>query len=124
MKCFNHEVVDAVAICKNCNKALCHSCAVDVGNGVACPGLCEEEVKALNELIRRNRTASQRTGYAYHRNAVVCALLVLIFVYLSVDAYQSGRSTLLVVTSGSAVIFAMAAFFNYSAGQKFMRGRG
>jgi hypothetical protein len=122
MKCFNHEGVDAVAICKNCNKALCHACAADVGNGVACVGACEEEVRALNELIRRNRTAAQRTGYAYHRNAIVCALLALIFVYLSVDAFQSGRSPLLVVTAGSALIFFMAAFFNYSAGQKFMRG--
>ena len=122
MKCFNHEHADAVAICKNCNKALCRVCSSDVGNGVACAGSCEEEVLALNELIRRNRTASQRTGYAYHRNAIVCVLLAFIFVYLSVDAYQSGRSPLLIVTAGSAVIFFMAAFFNYSAGQKFMRG--
>jgi len=123
MRCFNHEDADAVAICKNCNKALCHACTADVGNGVACSGSCEDEVRALNELIRRNRTASQRTGYAYHRNAVVCVLLAFIFVYLSVDAYQSGRSSLLVVTAGSALIFFLAAFFNYSAGQKFMRGR-
>ena len=122
MKCFNHEGVDAVAICKNCNKALCHNCAIDVGNGVACTGQCEGEVRALNELIRRNRTAAQRTGYAYQRNAIVCALLALIFVYLSVDAYGSGRSPFLVVTAASALIFFMAAFFNYSAGQKFIRG--
>jgi len=78
---------------------------------------------ALNELIRRNRTAAARTGYAYHRNAVVCALLALVFVYLCVDAYQSNRTPLVVVTAGSALIFFMAAFFNYSAGQKFMKGR-
>jgi hypothetical protein len=121
MKCFNHGV-DAVAICKNCNKALCHGCSVDVGNGVACANACEQEVIALNELIRRNRTAAQRTGYAYHRNAIVCALLALIFVYLTADAYQASRGPLVVVTAGSALIFFMAAFFNYSAGQKFMRG--
>lgn len=123
MVCFNHEGIDAVAICKNCNKALCHACAVDLGNGVACKSACEQEVLALNELIRRNRTAAQRTGYAYHRNAIVCALVALVFVYLSIDAFQTGRRPLLVVTAGSAVIFFMAAFFNYSAGQKFMRGR-
>ena len=122
MTCFNHDGVDAVANCKNCNKALCHACAVDVGNGLACANACEQEVIALNELIRRNRTAAARTGYAYHRNAVVCALLALVFVYLCVDAYQSKRTPLVVVTAGSALIFFMAAFFNYSAGQKFMKG--
>jgi heme A synthase len=122
MKCFNHDGADGVAICKNCNKALCHACAADVGNGVACAGACEQEVIALNELIRRNRTSSQRTGYAYHRNAVICALLAALFVYLSLDAYKSGRQPLLIVTAGSAMVFLLAAFFNYSAGQKFMRG--
>lgn len=122
MKCFKHEGADAVAICKSCNKALCHACAVDVGNGIACAGACEGEVRILNELIRRNRTSAQRTTYAYRRNAIVCVLLALIFVYLSVDAFQSNRSPLLVVTVGSAVVFLLAAFFNYSAGQKFMRG--
>jgi hypothetical protein len=124
MKCFNHQGVYAVAICKNCNKAICHGCAVDVGNGIACSGPCEDEVRAINELIRRNQTASQRTGYAYERNALVCGLIGLAFVYLSVTAYQSDRSPLLIVTAASAVIFFMAAFFNYSTGQKFKRGRG
>jgi uncharacterized membrane protein YidH (DUF202 family) len=124
MKCFNHQQVDAVAICKNCNKALCHECAVDVGNGVSCVGACEQEVRDLNELIRRNRSAAQRTSYAYRRNAIVCALVALVFVYLSIDAFQTNRTPLLVVTTGSAVIFFMAAFFNFSAAQKFMRGGG
>ena len=124
MKCFNHEGADAVAICKNCNKALCHACTVDVGNGLSCVGPCEQEVAALNELIRRNRTAAQRTSYAYRRNAIVCILLAMIFIYLSVDAFQSNKSPLLVVTVGSAVVFLLAAFFNYTAGQKFMRGGG
>lgn len=122
MKCFNHDSSDAVAICKNCNKALCHPCAVDVGNGVACAGDCEQEVRAINELIRRNRTSSEKTGYAYQRNAIVCVLIALVFVYLSFDAFQSGRTPMLVVAAGSTVIFAMAAFFNYSAAQKFMKG--
>jgi len=124
MKCFNHEGVDAVAICKNCSKALCHACVVDVGNGLSCVGPCEQEVTALNELIRRNRTAAQRTSYAYRRNAIICILLAMIFIYLSVDAFQSNKSPLLVVTVGSAVVFLLAAFFNYTAGQKFMRGGG
>lgn len=124
MKCFNHDGSDAVAICKNCNKALCHACAIDVGNGVACTGDCEQEVRSLNELIRRNQTASQKTGYAYQRNAIICALIALVFVYLSFDAFQSGRTPMLVVSGGSTVIFAMAAFFNYSAARKFIKVSG
>jgi hypothetical protein len=122
MKCFNHQGVDAVAICKNCNKALCHDCAADVGTVLPALVRAKRKSKRSTNSSGRNRTAAQRTGYAYHRNAIVCSLLALIFAYLSVEAYQSGRSPYLVVTAGSAVIFFMAAFFNYTAGQKFMRG--
>lgn len=121
MKCFNHAAADAVAICKNCNKAICHTCAVDVGNGISCRGSCEDEVRAVNALIQRNKSSSQKTSYAYQRNAIICALLGVVFTYLSVDAYQSQRSSLLVVTAGSALIFFLAAFFNYSTSRKFLR---
>ena len=122
MKCFNHEAADAVGICKNCNKAICRTCVVDVGNGIACRGSCEDEVRAVNALIQRNKSTSQKTSYAYQRNAIVCALLGVVFAYLSVDAYQAQRAPLLVVASGSALIFFLAAFFNYSTSRKFLRG--
>jgi hypothetical protein len=75
-------------------------------------------------LIQRNLTAAQRTGYAYNRNAIICALIALAFGYLSFDAFQTGRTPFLVVTAGSTVIFAMAAFFNYSVARKFLKGGG
>jgi hypothetical protein len=122
MKCFNHDAADAVAICKNCSKALCRACAVDVGNGIACLNSCEREVIAVNELIQRNKTSSQKTGYAYQRNAIISLLISLIFVYLGVDAYRSNRQSIFVMTIGSAIIFFLAAFFNYSTSRKFMKG--
>ena len=122
MKCFNHDAADAVAICKNCNKALCRACAVDVGNGIACLNSCEQEVISVNEMIQRNKTSSQKTGYAYQRNAVVSLLISLVFLYLGVDAYRENRQPIFVMTVGSAVIFFLAAFFNYSTSRKFMKG--
>jgi hypothetical protein len=122
MKCFNHDASEAVAICKNCGKALCRTCAVDVGNGIACLNSCEQEVRSVNELVQRNKTSSQKTGYAYQRNAVVSLLIALIFAYLSFDAYREDRQPVLVMTTGSAVIFFLAAFFNYSTSKKFMKG--
>src|SRR4051812_41469041 len=98
MKCFNHDAADAVAICKNCNKALCRVCAVDVGNGIACLNSCEQEVLSINEMIQRNKTSSQKTGYAYQRNAVITLLISLIFVYLGVDAYRDNRQSIFVMT--------------------------
>jgi hypothetical protein len=122
MKCFNHDAADAVAICKNCNKALCRACAVDVGNGIACLNSCEQEVKSINEQFERNKSSSQKTGYAYQRNAIVSLLIALIFLYISFGAYRDNHQPIFVMTVGSAVIFLLAAFFNYSTSKKFMKG--
>ncbi|MEK6299337.1 MAG: hypothetical protein AABO41_01325 [Acidobacteriota bacterium] len=122
MKCFNHETSEAVAVCKNCGKALCHACSAEVGRVIACAKNCEQDVRALNDLIARNRSASQKTSGAYYKNAVVFVLLALVLMYLAVDAYQTQRTPILVLTGGTAIVFLLAAFFSYSTGQKFIKG--
>jgi len=53
MNCFYHPTIVAVGICKSCSKGLCPVCAADLGKGLACKGRCEEDVKAVTELIDR-----------------------------------------------------------------------
>ncbi|MBI5643854.1 MAG: hypothetical protein HY954_10320 [Deltaproteobacteria bacterium] len=55
MNCYQHRDSPAVGICKNCNKGLCHECAEDAGNGLACKGLCVDEVRQINTVIERNK---------------------------------------------------------------------
>jgi len=54
MTCFYHQDASAVGLCKSCNKGLCATCAVDVGNGLACQASCVERVRSLNQLVERN----------------------------------------------------------------------
>jgi len=66
MNCFNHSNEPAVGICKHCNKAICHKCTTDTGDGIACTETCVETVHALNSLIDRNRhTVSTQQKNAY-----------------------------------------------------------
>lgn len=66
MNCFNHRASDAVGICKHCNKALCHDCLTDTGDGLACTATCVDDVRMLNALIVRNRkTISAQKSNAY-----------------------------------------------------------
>ena len=53
MNCFKHQNVSAIGICKYCNKAVCSSCAIDTGEGLACSEKCIEEVKAYNSMMGR-----------------------------------------------------------------------
>lgn len=82
MKCYNHPEVDAVGICKTCNKGICHSCLTDVGNGIACTATCVDEVKEVNSFIERNKNIYKKASktnskYGYFLSAL--GLLALLF---------------------------------------------
>lgn len=55
MNCFAHQSDPAVGICKACQKAVCASCAIDTGRGLACSVECENEVKALNLIVDKSK---------------------------------------------------------------------
>jgi hypothetical protein len=61
MRCFYHQEKEAIGTCKSCGKGLCPDCAVDLGKGLACRGHCEEDAKAVIQLIDRNIKLTART---------------------------------------------------------------
>ena len=54
MKCFYHPTLDAVGLCKHCQRGLCTACASERDGGLACAGRHETEVDQVTALIRRN----------------------------------------------------------------------
>ncbi len=79
MQCYNHPQTVAVGLCKSCHKGVCHDCLVEEGYGIACKATCAEEVKALWQIIQRNKSVYQKTVGAYRRNALVYGLMALMF---------------------------------------------
>jgi hypothetical protein len=73
MQCFNHDSAPAVGICKHCNKAICHACLTDTGDGIACSRTCVENVQILNRLIARSRNTASLTN----RNAFLTPVFFL-----------------------------------------------
>ena len=55
MNCFTHREQMSVGICKACQKAVCASCVIDTGRGLACSASCVDEVHDLNALIDRSK---------------------------------------------------------------------
>jgi len=89
MKCFNHPIVDAVGICKSCQKGLCPGCAADQGRGLACKGRCEDDVRSIVALIDQNvrlsRTSAsvlvshRRTSTLAHGFALIMGLVFVVW---------------------------------------------
>jgi hypothetical protein len=83
MKCFNHASVDAVSICKNCNKALCSECAVDTGHGIACKGECEADVMLLNMFFQQSKKSFLHGGKTYYQISIWAVLFGLALIISS-----------------------------------------
>lgn len=115
MRCYYHHDVDAVAVCKSCSRGLCSSCAADVGNGMACRNRCEAEVQAINDIIRRNKTAYEKTHGAYARTAVFYAVVAAVFFVAGLFNWR-GLGWMFVP---AGIVFALAAYLHFSTGRRY-----
>ena len=88
MLCYVHQDRQAVGICKSCHKGLCPECAVEVTNGLACKGTCENEAKYLSGLIEANR-ASARGNVGV--NALIYSAMAIILFFLGVMIVPESR---------------------------------
>lgn len=93
MKCYNHQYLDALAVCRSCGRALCRECVTEVGLSCSCKGRCESVVAAMNELIERGRTAYQKTSALHHRTGVLIILLGAAFLAVGIIALSRGESS-------------------------------
>ena len=114
MKCFNHHESEAVAICKNCHKALCEPCAVDVGNGIACRNVCEQRVIALNALQRKGENAIKRSSRSMY--GLAAFLLLMGAIFLVNVATDSGH--LRTFDISLSVVFLAAGVFFLAMGKR------
>ncbi len=115
MHCFYHRDLVAVAACKSCGRGLCADCASDVGNGLACRDRCEEQVREVNRIIERNKTAYEKTKGAYARTALFYALVGALFLAAGLVDWR-GFGWVLVPAS---VIFFFSAWVHFSTGRKY-----
>jgi len=108
MKCYYHPEQEAVGICKSCNKGICRECATDVTNGLACKGICEDEVKALNEITALSKKAFQKTGTAYSRGALI---FLFLGVFLATFGIIEPRLRVFMISIGAIMILGAVLYY-------------
>lgn len=79
MKCFNHGEVDAVGVCKSCQRGVCAECAIDLGHGLACKDKHEADAEFLHFLIERNKKAIQLQPRAASVGNIFWLIMGLLF---------------------------------------------
>lgn len=68
MNCYRHPSRPAIGACKACSKGVCHECANDTKNGLACSDICVDEVKRVNRISELNLVMMEK--YLRSRNGI------------------------------------------------------
>lgn len=120
MKCYYHHQKDAVAICKNCNRALCSECAAEVENGIACKGRCEGQVERFNMVMQRNDKSYERVSKTHMSNALLFGLFSVVFIALGIlmDHSKDSAGVWFIILG---LAFVLSSFFSYSNGKKYKK---
>jgi hypothetical protein len=84
MKCFYHNSIDAVAICKNCSRGLCTECVSEVENGVVCKNRCEPAIEEINAMLKKNREMMAKSGAIVDRSKSLVASNRQVYVGLAI----------------------------------------
>ncbi len=114
MKCFNHPDVDAVGICKNCNKGLCKDCLTEVENGIACTATCVDEVKQINSLVNRSKQSYNTVSGAHMRSAYILGGMGIVFIIFGLQT--KGLTGFLSIIG---LLFLVGAGFSINSAKKY-----
>ena len=118
MNCYYHPEKPAVALCKYCQRGLCSECAAHAGDSLACKGLHEEQVRAMEALMQKNILQSKRVSSDYLRNTIFYGAVGLLFTVFGISQLKwMGLQAGIYLVIGLALLWAAAA--NYLESRKY-----
>ena len=118
MVCYYHPNKPAVGLCKYCQRGLCSDCAAQAGDSLACRGLHEEQVKAMEVLMQRNILQSKRVGSDYLRNTIFYGIVGILFTGFGLSQFRwLGLQAVIYILIGLALLWAAGA--NYLESRKY-----
>ncbi len=93
-------------------------CAAPVDDSLACKDRHEEQVRAEDQMTRRNLLQSRRVGSGYVRSAIFYSLVGLLFTGFGFMQYRFlGLQALFFMLIGVFLLYAAVA--NYLEGRKY-----
>lgn len=109
MRCFNHPERDAIGSCKTCCKGLCLECAADMGHGLACKGVHEQQVESLNALFLRGAKMQGTIAKSKYVASAFNIFMGIVFTGYGLTT-PSGITSLLSILGLGFLAFGVVAF--------------
>jgi len=108
MRCFNHDELNAVAVCRMCGRAICMSCARASETAVTCSESCQARAEVL---ARQLATSAALASTAQRLTRVTPRLyLLLAFVVLVLGAIVASLTQNRVMAATAPGLWLLAGF--------------
>jgi hypothetical protein len=118
MVCYYHQDRPAIGLCKYCQRGVCAECGATVGDSLACKGLHQQQVLAMEALMQKNILQSKRVGSDYLRNTIFYGIVGILFAAFGISQLRFlGLQALVYLMIGLALLWAAAA--NYWESRKY-----
>ena len=109
MRCFNHPDRDAIGSCKTCCKGLCMECASDMGHGLACKNVHEQQVESLNALFLRGARIQGAVGKSKYVAPAFNIFMGLVFAGYGMTT-PAGITNMLTILGLGFLVFGVLIF--------------
>jgi len=87
MKCYNHQERAGVAVCKACGKAVCHECAQESEEGIACQQSCIDSLVIKKELYAKQAAHLKNMKRMSILGSFFSIGMGILFIYFSSQGY-------------------------------------
>jgi hypothetical protein len=116
MKCFNHRITDAIAVCACCGRALCPDCVPSpaparIVCSPACAANLERNEAALQRLLQKSLESARASAFYCYLSAGLSAAA-------AVGAWLMLPSPFLIYFTGGCALVLFAAGIWYGRGAK------
>ena len=112
MKCYNHPENDSVAICKACGKAICHECAQESKDGIACQQSCIDSLAKENDLYTNQATHLKNLKRMNFLGSFFSIGMGILFIYFSSQGFGLVYDFIFLLGIGFTVYGFVAQFVN------------
>ena len=112
MKCFNHPEKEGAAICKACGKAICHGCAQESKDGIACQQSCIDSLSKKNELYSKQAAHLKNLQRMNFLGSFFSIIMGILFMYFSSQGFGLVYDFIFLLGIGFTVYGIVAQFVN------------
>ena len=112
MKCYTHPERDSVAICKACGKAICHECAQESKDGIACQQSCINSLSKKEDLYTKQAANLKNLKRMNLLGSFFSIGMGLLFIYFSSQGFGLVYDFVFLLGIGFIVYGIMAQFVN------------